>query len=328
MGGAVGEPLARDVAGGEDGDAGCADGGGEVHGAGVVADEEAGAGEGGGGFAGREAAAEIDDRASAGDLPLGGGEVGGVGFFGRAGEQQGAVGEGAGEAGEELAPVVTAPVFGLDLGADADGEELVLEGFGSDRAGGGGVLVGGEVEVPQGGVVEVDVAEGLIQRSEVAGEAGGFGFEVGIGGIGGFSTEQVELGSGGERDTDLTGDAAEAEEFLVAAGGVDAAGAGEVDEDVGLEAADFEREAEELPDGARAGGVAHVAVDEAGVFEHGGGGRGLGGDGEVGEEAALSLREGARDEVEARESDECVAEAAEAVDEDAVHWRHCCKCRG
>ena len=49
-------------------------------------------------------------------------------------------------------------------------------------------------------------------------------------------------------------------------------------------------EAEELADGARAGGVAHVAVDEAGVLEHGGGGRGLGGDGEVGEEAALGVR--------------------------------------
>jgi hypothetical protein len=64
------------------------------------------------------------------------------------------------------------------------------------------------------------------------------------------------------------------------------------------------------------------------VLEHGGGGRGLGGNREVGEEAALGLREGAGDEVERWESDEGVAEAAEAVDEDAVHWRHYCKCRG
>jgi hypothetical protein len=83
--GAVGEPLARDVSSGEDGDAGCADGGGEVHGAGVVADEEPRAGQGGGGFARREAAAEVDDETATGGLPFGGGEVAGVGFFGRAG---------------------------------------------------------------------------------------------------------------------------------------------------------------------------------------------------------------------------------------------------
>ena len=110
-----------------DGDAGeRANGGGEVHGAAVVADEEAGAGEGSGGLARSEAAAEVDDGTSAGVAPVGGGEVGGVGLFGRAGEQEGALWEGAGEAGEELAPVVAAPVLGLHLGADADGEELVL----------------------------------------------------------------------------------------------------------------------------------------------------------------------------------------------------------
>ncbi len=108
---------------------------------------------------------------------------------------------------------------------------------------------------------------------------------------------------------------------------LDAAGAGEVDEDVGVPAADLEGEAEEFADGARAGGVAHVAVDEARVLEHGGGGRGLGGDREVGEEAALGGREGAGDEVEGGESDECVAEAAEAVDQDTadvlIHGSQC-----
>ncbi len=123
-------------------------------------------------------------------------------------------------------------------------------------------------------------------------------------------------------------DAAEAEEFGVAAGDLEPAGAGEIDEDIGREAADVEAETEELADGARAGGVAHVIVDEAGVLKHGGGRRGLGGDGQVGEEAALGVRERTGDEVEAGKSDEGVAEAAEAVDEDAVHWRHSCKCRG
>src|SRR6185437_16342114 len=65
VGGAVGKPLAGNVARGEDGDAGCADGGGEVHRAAVMADEKTGAGEGGGGFARGEAAAEVDDGASA-----------------------------------------------------------------------------------------------------------------------------------------------------------------------------------------------------------------------------------------------------------------------
>lgn len=45
---AVGEPDAGDVAGGEDGDAWGGDGGGEVHGAGVEAEEELGVGEDGG----------------------------------------------------------------------------------------------------------------------------------------------------------------------------------------------------------------------------------------------------------------------------------------
>ena len=48
---AVGEPDAGQVAGGEDGDAGRLDGGGEVHGAAIVAEEEAGAGEDSGALA-------------------------------------------------------------------------------------------------------------------------------------------------------------------------------------------------------------------------------------------------------------------------------------
>ena len=121
---------------------------------------------------------------------------------------------------------------------------------------------------------------------------------------------------GGEGNADLVSGSGEAEELGVAASGVEATGAGEVDEDVGTEAADLEGEAEELANGARARGVAHVAVDEAGVLEHGGGGWGLGGDGKVGEEAALGVWKGARNEVERGESDESVAEGAEPIDQD------------
>ena len=165
--GAVGKPLARDVARGEDGNAGRADGGGEVHGAGIVADKEARAGEGSGGFARREATTKADDRASPGGLPLRGGEVGGVGFFGGAEEQKAMVREGEGETREEIAPVVSAPILGLDFGADRDGEELLLEGVGAYGPGGRGVLFGREMEVPRGGRVEL----GIPQLAKVAGEA-------------------------------------------------------------------------------------------------------------------------------------------------------------
>lgn len=69
----------------------------------------------------------------------------------------------------------------------------------------------------------------------------------------------------------------------------------------------------ELGDAARADGVTHVAVNESGVFEDGGGGRGLGVDGEVGEEAALGVGKGAGDEMEGGKGDDGVAEAAEPV---------------
>jgi hypothetical protein len=59
---AVREPETRGLAGGEDGYAGGSDGRGQMHGAGVVAEEEAGEGEGGGAFAGGELAAEVEDE--------------------------------------------------------------------------------------------------------------------------------------------------------------------------------------------------------------------------------------------------------------------------
>jgi len=209
-------------------------------------------------------------------------------------------------------PVVAPPVFSLDLCADAYGEELagwiaLDKALGADGTGGGFVFGRRQVEVPQGGVVEVRGAEGLIQRADVADEAGGFGLEICVGGWGLF-TEEVDLGGGVDGDADLAADAAEAEEFGVSLGGADAAGTGEIDEHVGVEPADGDGEAEELWEIARAGGVADVAVDEAGVLEDGGGGRGLGGDGKVGEEVALGVGEGAGDEVQGGESDEGIAE--------------------
>lgn len=214
-----------------------------------------------------------------------------------------------GDTGEEGLPVGAAPILGLDLGADADGEEGVAGGGGEDL-GGAGFFLGGEVKVPRCGVVEAGVAQ-LVQ---VAGKAGGFGFEEG------FAVD-VRLAAWvlhvfGDGDADLTEDAAEAEEGGVAFGGGDSAGGADVDEGLGPKADDLPPEAEELARAAGADGVTHVGVDEAGVFEDGGGGWGFGGHGEVGEHAALCVGEGAGDEVQGGQGDKGVAEGAETVDED------------
>ena len=98
---AVGKPDAGLVAGGEDGDTGGLDGGGEVHGAAVVADEDAGMGEGCGAFAGGEEAAEVDDGTGEGGVsPTGGGELAGLALFGCSAEGQGVAGIEGGEVGE------------------------------------------------------------------------------------------------------------------------------------------------------------------------------------------------------------------------------------
>src|SRR5579875_2418266 len=136
------------------------------------------------------------------------------------------------------------------------------------------------------------VKAGVSELADVAREAGGFGLEVGVGACWHFAAEEVELGGGGERHADLAADSAEPEELLIASGGAHAAGAGEVDEHVRFEAANLDGKLKELPYVARAGGVAHVGVDEAGVVEHGGCGWGFGGDGEVGQEPALGVRKG------------------------------------
>jgi len=233
-----------------------------------------------------------------------GSEGGEVELFGGAAEDQGVVGVALGDAEEEGAPVVAAPVLGLDLGADADGEDGTGAGGREDLAGASD-LGGGEVEVPAEGIVEKGIAEG----GEGAGEAGGLGLELLAGGFAAVLLEVV-----GERDADLAGNAAEMEEEGVAAGGARAAGGGEVNEDVGTPAANLEGENKERAGVAGADGVAEVVVDKIGVAEDGFGGRSLGVDGEVGEEAAFGGWELAGDEVEGWEGYYCVAQGAQAVD--------------
>jgi hypothetical protein len=324
--GSVGEPDAGQVACGEDGDAGGLDGGGEVHGAAVVAEEEAGAGEDGGTLAGGEVAAEVENGAGAwagtggGTTPALGGEGGGGGLLGGAAEGEGVVGVAFCEAGEESAPVGHAPVLRLYLGADADGEDGTGAGGGEELVG-AGVLGWGEAEIPAAGVVEAGVAE----DGEGAGETGGLGLEVMDWGLGGERVEvrggrlgAVALEVGSEGDAEVAGDAAEVEEEGVAAGSVEAAGGGEVDEDLGAPAADGDGEGEEIAGIAGGERVAEVAVDEVSVAEDGLGGGRLGVDGEVGEEAAFGAREGAGDEMEGGQGDDRVSEATQAVDEDAL----------
>ena len=134
---AVREPDSGLVARGEDGDAGGLDGGGEVHGAAVVTDEEMGVADGGGAFTRGEEATEIDDRRRGVFAPAIGGELAGFRFFGDSAKGEGVGWVVGGETVEERSPVVAAPVFGLDFGAYADGEdgvvrrvkELFLPGF-------------------------------------------------------------------------------------------------------------------------------------------------------------------------------------------------------
>lgn len=126
---AMGEPDAGLVAGGKDGDTRGLDGSGKVHGAAVVADEDASLGEGCSAFAGGEEAAEVDDGTGEGGIsPTGGGELAGLAFFGCSAKGQGVAGIEGSEVGEKRSPVVAAPVFGLDFGAYADGDEREASG--------------------------------------------------------------------------------------------------------------------------------------------------------------------------------------------------------
>ena len=152
----------------------------------------------------------------------------------------------------------------------------------------------GEVEVPACGSVEMGVAE----LGEIAGETGGFGFE-GLVGL----LPAVLLHVFGDGNADEARDSAETEEVCVAAGGFDSASRPHVDEDLGTPAEELPPEGEELARAAGAGRVAEVAVDEIGVFEDGGGWRGFGVDGKVGQQAALGVGKGAGDEVEGRKGD-------------------------
>jgi len=305
---AVGEPDAGDVASGEDGHAGGFDGSGEVHGAAVVADEDTRPGEDGGTLAGCELATEIDDGAAGILPPTGSGEVAGLTLFGSSAEGKGVPWVEPGKTAEEGAPVLAAPILGLDLGADAEGDEGEISG-GGENLFGAEMLCRGEMEVPVGGTVEIGWAE----LDEVAGEPAALKFKLLPG-----SGREIALHVDGEGDTDLMGDAAEAEEEGVAFSGIDSAGTSHVNEHLRTPAEDFPPKGDQLSRAAGADGIAEEAMDEAGVLEDGSGGRSFDIDGKVGEEAALGIGKGACREMDSGQGDDCISKATEAIEKNPL----------
>ncbi len=91
----------------------------------------------------------------------------------------------------------------------------------------------------------------------------------------------------------------------------------EVDENLRAETADFKSQAQEFEWVACAGGIAHVVVYESAGAEDSGGGRSFGVDREIGEQDALRSGENALKQMKARQCDRGIAQAAEAIDENA-----------
>ena len=143
---------------------------------------------------------------------------------------------------------------------------------------------------------------GVSQLSEIAGEALSFGFEGLL-----RLLPAVALHVLGQGNADEMGDSAEAKESGVATGGVDSASGAHVDEDLGTPAEEVPPEAEEFAWAPCAGGVTEVAVDEVGVFEDRGCGRGFDVDREVRQQATFGVRKRAGDQVEGRHCNEGVA---------------------
>ena len=143
------------------------------------------------------------------------------------------------------------------------------------------------------------------QLCQIAGYALSFGFK-GLLGL----LPTVVLHVVGYGNADEAGDSAEAKEFGVATGGLDSASRAHVDEDLGTPAEELPPEVEEFAWAPRPGGIAEVAVDEVGVFEDRSGRRGLDVNREVRQQAALCVWKRAGDQVEGRQCNERVAEAA------------------
>jgi hypothetical protein len=84
---------------------------------------------------------------------------------------------------------------------------------------------------------------------------------------------------------------------------------------MGTPAEELPPKAEEFAGTSGAGGITVVAVDEVGVFEDRGGGRGFDVDWKIRQQATFGVGKGAGDEMECRQCDEGVAEAPQSVDQ-------------
>ena len=248
-----------------------------------MAEEEPCLGQAGGGLARGEYAAEIQDGARDGCLtPALGGGLAGLAFFGSAHQREGVLGVEFAEARQQRPPVLPAPVLGLHLGADADGEDrLGVRGL-KDLVRPGS-LGRGEPQVPGLGRVYVGVAE----LGQVARQAFRLGLERSI------MKDAMRLHGLGQGNADLTLDAAEPEEPGIAPGCFDAAYRTEIDEPLWPPAPETPPQAEEKKRTARRDGVTEVTVNQTVVRKNCRSGRSLHADREVGEHSALGVGEGA-----------------------------------
>src|SRR5260370_13611053 len=137
---------------------------------------------------------------------------------------------------QEGSPVVAAPVFGLNFGAYADGEDGSAGGC-RESLFCSSLFCVGEVQVPAFRGFEMGVA----QFREIAGEALSFGFKGLL-----RLLPTVALQVLGHGNADETGDSAEAKESGVATGGLDSASRSHVDDHLGAPADELPPQAQEF----------------------------------------------------------------------------------
>src|ERR1700679_4028835 len=115
-------------------------------------------GDDGGAFAWGKETTEIDDGARGVFAPAGSGELAGFVFFGGSAQGKGEAWVESAQAVQQSAPVVAAPVFGLNFGANADGKDGMAVG-GSEDFPCAGALGFGQMQVPACGIFEVSFAQ-------------------------------------------------------------------------------------------------------------------------------------------------------------------------
>ena len=314
--GSEGKPDAGQVAGAEDANAGGLHGGSQMRGTGVVAEEDDGALEDGGALSRGEVAAEVEGRRGRCFAPDFDGKLTGRCLDESTADDETMIGVALGEPYQERLPVVFTPLVCLIFCAKTDGKEGAIF-HGLEYIDCSGVLGGCEHEIPTLGGMQVRVS----QLADVAGEAAALRFVDGSvdGGTEGRAGKLVVvLHVVGEGHTDDAPDAAEAKEEGVASCVGDPGSCSEIDCDVGMPDEDLPPYADQFADVAGAQAVAKKRVNEAGVFEDGGGCGSFFVGREAGEQASFCVGEGAGYQLETWQRDNGIAETAEPVDENLL----------